>query len=174
MTNYRVATSKDATSIAHLHAISWQKNYRGSFGDHYLDHEVQADRLQVWTKRLTQLNANQHIIVVEENKQAIGFVCVYLNEDPNWGALLDNLHVLGEYSGRGIGKDLMKKAAEWVQEQDATSLMYLWVLAANKGALRFYKRLGGINQEKTLYKMMGAEDDYVYRIVWEDLSVLIE
>jgi hypothetical protein len=45
---YRPANASDATSVAHLHAVSWRRNYRGAYSDDFLDGDVLADRLSIW------------------------------------------------------------------------------------------------------------------------------
>ena len=34
---YRNATPDDASTIAEIHTLSWQQNYRGIWSDEYLD-----------------------------------------------------------------------------------------------------------------------------------------
>ena len=53
MVRYREATEHDAGAIAALHADSWRRHYRGAYLDSYLDGDVVADRLEVWSSRLT-------------------------------------------------------------------------------------------------------------------------
>ena len=48
----RPAAGADAGRIAALHADSWRRHYRGAYSDAFLDGEVDADRLAVWTQRL--------------------------------------------------------------------------------------------------------------------------
>lgn len=53
---------------ARLNADSWRRNYRGAYLDSFLDGDVLADRLAVWTDRLTQPRSNQYTIVAAESK----------------------------------------------------------------------------------------------------------
>ena len=83
--------------------------------------------------------------------------------------LLESLHVLREYQGRGVGTLLLRATAATIQGRGYTS-MRLGVIAGNAGAARFYQRLGGAfaGLEPTGW----AEGVWheVYR--WPDLSVL--
>ena len=173
MVQYRLANQYDQLKIAQLHAKNWQESYRNAFTEDYLINRVMADRMAVWQKRFEKPNPNQHIILVEENNELIGFSCTYLKEDPIYGALLDNLHVSKNYKGKGIGKELMKCSAQWVYENNPVSKYYLWVLEKNTAAIDFYERLGGQQTESISEKMPDGEMAHVFRYVWIDLKLLM-
>lgn len=162
---YRPATPADTDRIATLHARSWQDTYRGIMPDEFLDNEVEAERLAVWQERFAKPTPNRQIIVAEDEGKVVGFACVILDSDPVYGALLDNLHVVSSYKGRGIGRQLIRQAAEWVQQQAATSPFFLWVYEQNHPARAFYEKLGAINQEA-----VRGENGIVLRYVWPDVS----
>ena len=63
-------------------------------------------------------------------EETVGFACTFLNHDSQYGALVDNLHVLKKYQGLGLGRKLMSLSAEWVRMHDPTSDIYL--LCSNK------------------------------------------
>ncbi|GAB3546163.1 GNAT family N-acetyltransferase [Spirosoma fluminis] len=165
---YRTATAADTDRIAALHARSWQETYRGIMTDAFLDDAVEQERRQVWQGRFDEQAPNRQIIVAEADGQVIGFACVFLGEDGTYGALLDNLHVAGEFKRRGVGRNLIKRAAEWVHGQDAASPFYLWVYEKNGPARQFYDKLGAINQEA-----VEGEHGVVLRYVWPDISLLL-
>lgn len=48
----RMAGPDDAERVALLHADSWRRHYRGAYSDSFLDGDVVADRLSVWSVRL--------------------------------------------------------------------------------------------------------------------------
>src|SRR6266478_3896315 len=98
---YRTATPHDVDAIALLHADSWRRNYRGAYLDSFLDGDVFADRAAVWTDRLTQPGAKQHTVVAEHDGDVVGFAHTILDDDPTWGALLENLHVAHNLKRRG-------------------------------------------------------------------------
>lgn len=172
MIKYRTATQDDARRIAQLHALSWQQNYKGIFNDKYLQREVRNERMKVWEKRLASSQPNQHILLAFDEKVLCGFSCAYLKKDPTWGALLDNLHVFGDWKGKGIGAELMRQSAQWVFAQNPLSKYYLWVLEGNKGAIRFYKRMGGEIKETMLEELPGGGSSNIHRFVWEDVKTL--
>lgn len=170
MIQYTPGGAKDAEAIAALHAESWSLHYRGEFTDHYLDHEVQAERLTIWSERMREPSSTQHVVLALENDELCGFSCVYLDKDEQYGALLDNLHVRSSCMGKGVGRRLMQEAAKWVQSQDPDASMYLWVLASNQGASRFYERIGGDKVEETMMENPGGGSSKVWRYLWRDLD----
>lgn len=169
---YREATPQDADRIAHLHAESWRRAYRGSFTDAYLDGPIHEERRQVWRDRYPA--AEQHsdrstpnpamytllaLDPANEDGPLLGFACSFASgapsspaehEDPKWGTLLDNLHVAGTAEGRGIGRQLLAASALWSEREHPNDGFFLWVLDDNSRARRFYEHLGATNE--------GAED----------------
>lgn len=173
MITYREATAKDADSIAHLHSISWQQNYRGAFGDEFLNGPVLENRRDVWQNRLHQPVPNQYVIVAESDATIGGFSCAYSENDPVWGTLLDNLHVRKELKGLGIGSILLRSAAQWSYRKNPESGFYLWVLVQNMDAQKFYDYLEGNNQELASLKNPDGGFSACYRYVWTDVKKLL-
>ncbi len=66
-----------------------------------------------------------------------------LDEEPQWGACLDNLHVLPKWRGVGLGRQLFSRAVKWVLSVEPEWGIHLWVFEANLSARRFYDALGG-------------------------------
>jgi predicted N-acetyltransferase YhbS len=127
---FREVSRHDVEAIAALHAESWRRHYRGAYLDSFLDGDVLADRLAVWDARLTALSADYFTIVADQCNAVVGFVHMILDEDPDFGMLLDNLHVTHQLKRHGIGRRLLAKAArELVQRRPADKRFYFWVLA---------------------------------------------
>lgn len=173
MISYRTATPADTTTIADLHTRSWQLHYRGMMDDRYLDEDIVEERLAEWQKRMNSPNPDQHIVMAMDGDQCCGFACVYLRYDPEWGALLDNLHVLPGWQRRGIARELVRRTAAWVHENTPEAKYHLLVLAGNANAIRFYDRIGGKNVKKLFYDVPYDRKEPVYLYVWEDWEVLL-
>ena len=139
------ADPDDAGSIAGLHADSWRRHYRGAYSDSFLDGDVEADRLELWAERLNREaeTAGTATVMAEDGGELVGFVHVVFDEDPEWGSLVDNLHVTWGRKRGGVGTLLMAEAAAVVIEHGAGGL-YLWVLEQNEAAQGFYDARGGI------------------------------
>jgi len=166
------AWPKDAPDIAHLQTRSWQDSYRGSWTDHYLDHEAPQERLSTWTGRFETPNDKQLVLLARAGEQLCGFACTYLDHDPQWGAFMDNLHVLKEYQKRGIGRALMEATAKELIQREQKR-MYLWVLETNEKAILFYEKLGGVRKEKTLYNNPDGRQSPIWRYVWADVRTIL-
>jgi GNAT superfamily N-acetyltransferase len=139
---FRLAGPGDAQAVAHLHAQSWRRHYRGAYSDAFLDGDVVADRLAVWTDRLREPDPRRYTILAETGS-LVGFANAFFNDDPTWGALLDNLHVVDGNKRRGVGARLLALTAKAVVERSERTGLYLWVLEQNVDAQAFYEACGG-------------------------------
>ena len=139
------ATADDAEAIAALHAESWRSAYRGILPDSFLDGPVFDERRALWTERMRAPGADRRFVckAVGENGSLLGFACVLLDAEPEWGALLDNLHVRPDLKATGIGYALFTAARDWVRRVAPGTNMHLTVLEGNERARRFYERQGG-------------------------------
>jgi hypothetical protein len=88
--------------IAALHADSWRRHYRGAYSDAFLDGDVIADRIATWSERLRAPDPRRQTILAENTGGLIGFAHIAFDDDPNTGALLDNLHVANGHKRRGV------------------------------------------------------------------------
>lgn len=147
---YRKAVDADALQIAKLHADSWRANYRGMLNEDYLNGDIDSDRLDVWARRIGDAPANQLVMVGEQGGAVVGFICVYEGADPAWGALIDNLHVRPDSMARGVGARLLFLAGRWLSERNPQAGAFLWVMAANARARRFYEGLGATNSAQII------------------------
>jgi ribosomal protein S18 acetylase RimI-like enzyme len=139
---FRLAGPDDAEAVANLHADSWRRHYRGAYSDAFLDGDVFADRLAVWTDRLREPDPRRCTILAE-NGSLVGFANTVFDDDPTWGALLENLHVADGHKRQGIGAGLLALTAEAVIERPERTGLYLWVLEQNVDAQAFYQARGG-------------------------------
>jgi GNAT superfamily N-acetyltransferase len=169
----RPAQFPDYTSIAKLHAESWRQNYRGIYNDNFLDNEVEQNRSDTWHKRLKFPDPNQYVTVAVFNEGIVGFSCILLNDDPAFGSLLDNLHVLSDLQNTGIGRSLMKDCAKTILNKANNNKMYLWVYEVNKNARAVYERLGGTCYEIAVKQNEDGTHSSTCRYIWNDVSALI-
>lgn len=169
---FREAHTTDATLIATLHAESWRDAYRNILPATYLQGPIIEDRISVWQQRLACSHPERQLVLLAlQNDLLLGFACVLLDEEPQWGACLDNLHVLPHYKGQGVGRQLFAKAAQWVSTVEPEWPMHLWVFESNHGARRFYDSLAGTVIERQIKCIAGAEVPSLCYL-WNDLDVL--
>ena len=90
-----------------------------------------------------------------------------------WGAYIDNLHVAYDWHRRGVGRALMRSAAEWICGPQAHGGVYLWVMEANSPARRFYERLGAGNEGRVDLEDQGGGRAPNCRYVWADPRALV-
>lgn len=164
------ADEDDAHAIAALHAASWQSAYRGILPDAFLDREVIGNRQQVWHQRLHAPLPNQVVVKALCDGTLCGFSCTYLDADPQWGALLDNLHVSPAQTGHGVGAQLLAKTRARAHAQRHGSALHLWVFEANARARRFYERHGGRVTERAIVEVLPAVFVPELRYVFAPLS----
>ena len=172
----RSAVATDVTAIAALHADSWRRHYRGSYRDEFLDGDVGADRLAVWTERFASLDDTTITVVAEhaDTGALAGFAHTILDDDPTWGALLDNLHVAADHQRGGLGTKLLAETARRLLATDASASLYLWVLERNVDAQAFYLARGGRFEDRKTSEPPGGGTIVGIRCVWPDPSVLLE
>ena len=174
---FRSADLQDAEQVAMLHADSWRRHYRGAYADSFLDGDIAAERRAVWEERLAA-STGSATILAEEDDQLVGFVHVMLDRDPDWGSLVDNLHVHHSRHRSGIGTQLMAQAAQAVLERAQGNDMYLWVLVQNTAAQKFYLASGAANVETAHVPPPGGDPSRLngrpecYRMAWPDVTAL--
>ena len=171
---FRQATANDAEAITSLHKESWLDAYRGVLPNSYLDGQIADERSNLWKSRFLSLRPGRYFVVLAESpKELVGFACILLDEDPRWGACLDNLHVLPRWRSLGVGRQLFGRATRWVMSTEPGWAIHLWVFEANVGARRFYDALGGkvvAHHKKEILK--GVEIPSIL-YVWQDLQKLL-
>jgi GNAT superfamily N-acetyltransferase len=96
----------------------------------------------VWTERLHKHDPHR-LTIVAEDRALLGFANTFFEADPEWGALLENLHVSAAHHRRGVGSRLLALTAEAVVRRPQATGLYLWVLEQNAGARAFYEARGG-------------------------------
>jgi hypothetical protein len=123
----REATREDAEAVAKLHAESWRSAYRGAYRDEFLDGDVFVERAEVWRERLCEPSSSQFVLIAEDAGQLAGLACAYGGEDPQWGTLLDNLHVSCALQRQVLGARLVCRVGGWCRGQVPDCGLYLWV-----------------------------------------------
>jgi GNAT superfamily N-acetyltransferase len=169
----RAAGLADAVAIAQLHTHSWQIAYRGILRDDFLEGPLAENRRMLWHTRLSDCKRADQFVLVDAQGGAIrGFACAFLDADPEWGCLVDNLHVVPDLKGQGLGRQLMTAVAKRVWLSNPGSRLHLWVYEQNLAARRFYERLGGVINERNAELALDGTQVNAVRYGWSDLSGL--
>ena len=87
----------------------------------------------------------QYMYVAEENEQIVGFITAEVLKKKVWYNVqlgsINNIFVLEEYRGKGIGKALMKTMMNTLQDVGITNIQ-LEAYSKNSKAIKFYEKLG--------------------------------
>jgi len=135
----RPAVPNDAMAVARVHVRSWQVAYRILLPDDYLNRLRPEDRASTYDFE-TADPLKPRTIVAAEKEQILGFATTAPSRQPdlpNHGELCA-LYVDPEHWGRGIGAALVSAARSNLLELGFQSA-FLWVLAGNARAERFYR-----------------------------------
>jgi ribosomal protein S18 acetylase RimI-like enzyme len=170
---YREATADDVEAIARLHADSWRRSYRGAFRDAFLDGPVVGERRTVWAERLTGPASSRYTVVAEQDAKVVGFAHTIFDDDPIWGALVDNLHVVHDLKRHGVGRHLMAASALSVAGRVNNTGLYLWVLQQNTAAQAFYDAMGGRRVGEGVSEPPGGGTATTFRYAWPDPAALV-
>jgi len=97
-------------------------------------------------------------VIAEEGSQPIGFALFFHTFSTflaRPGLYLEDLFVLADHRGRGVGRALLAHLAHLAVERGCGRLEWA-VLGWNQEAIRFYERLGAKpNSEWTVYRLAG-------------------
>jgi GNAT superfamily N-acetyltransferase len=135
----------DADVIADILADGWQTAY-GAF----MPEDILAPRTDRATRRVEirqflgeEFDPRIEHLLVYEDVGIDGFVHIVLEDKANLGAAahINLLYVIPTKYGRGIGRQLMRAAAEWLAERvDGPIVLSAYELNAYR---HFYARMGG-------------------------------
>lgn len=166
------AGADDATAIAAIHIESWRKVYRGILPDSFLDHKVMDERRRYWDAALSNPRDGRFTLAAIRGGTVRGFISVARGGEAGYDAVIENLHVMPGQRGAGLGRKLIRRAVTRLIDEGASSVA-LTVYDANKAAIRFYKRLGGIADGGGIDPFAGADMPDT-RYGWRDLPALVE
>jgi GNAT superfamily N-acetyltransferase len=97
-------------------------------------------------------------LIAEDDREPVGFALFFHNFSTflaQPGIYLEDLFVLPEHRGGGIGRLLLEKLAQIAVERECGRLEWA-VLDWNEPAIRFYEKLGAKpNSDWTVYRLTG-------------------
>jgi GNAT superfamily N-acetyltransferase len=157
----------DAATVADLHTTSWRSAYRGMLRDEYLDGDIATERRHVWAQRLGAPVESEYGFIAESQAGPVGFVFLCGRADAAWGTLVDNLHVVPDLKGRGIGRLLLDLAADETRRRFPSDRVYLYVFDRNVAARRFYASIGGREVERGIVEVPGGGSQVHWRVAWD-------
>jgi GNAT superfamily N-acetyltransferase len=148
----RDATPADAHAIATVHVRSWQAAYRGLLPDAVLAGLSVPAREQSWFDILSAARPRTRTVFAVRGTTMLGFASIgptldSAESDPAVGELYA-LYLDPAVWGRGVGVRLHAVALHRLRSYgfDRASL---WVLEGNERALRFYRREGWADTDRS-------------------------
>ncbi len=140
---------KDVPTIAEL--------IRGLARYERLEHEVRATEEKL-TRSLFGERPYAETLIAEDDGRAVGFALFFHNYSTflaQPGIYLEDLFVVPESRGAGVGRALLERLARIAVDRGCGRLEWA-VLDWNQDAIGFYERLGAKpNSEWTVYRMSG-------------------
>ena len=177
----KVATVKDAETIASIHVPSKQKAYRGLVADDVLDAKTLEEYTGKWTKWMSDPDNPVTVALSYEEDKPAGFICWGPLRTPPPGtskirpaypAEIYALHIHPDFWRTGHGRKLMQYCAQALKEEKKQNAFCLWALKGNKNADAFYMKLGAQRLGKRL--MYIGETEYPELCYgWRDISILL-
>ena len=147
--NIRSAIQGDVPVIAQL--------IRGLARFEKLEHEVVMTE-DLLATALFGKRQYAEVLLAEDEGQAVGFALFFHNFSTflgRPGIYLEDLFVMPEHRGKGIGRLLLASLARLAVERHCGRLEWA-VLDWNREAIRFYERLGARpNSDWTIYRLTG-------------------
>ncbi len=164
----RQAKASDATEIAKVHVLSWQKSYEGLVDEDYLQQMRVGDRESNWLRRITE--ATDIVLVAEVDGQIVGFAHggEQREEGCPYDAELRAIYILKDFQGQGIGRKLFEELLKRSKEAGYQS-MNVWVLAKNTNAGKFYEAMGAERGGMKESLAIGKKDYPLAEYFWDEL-----
>lgn len=133
----RIATFKDALSIAEVHVQCWKETYADIVKQEILDELNVLDKEQLW-KEISR-SPDHKLFIYTENGIVKGFLDGYLNPENNVAVILA-FYLLREVQKQGIGRELFQKFYQCALKQ---GYAFIRLEVFNKNPSRFfYEKMG--------------------------------
>lgn len=172
----RPARHSDAAGVAFVHQAAFKDAYHGLLDRKYLSDLNQKGLTPVWTRHLHECedDLDQVIMVAASGPRIVGFVLAGRCREPQapWQAEVFMVYVLKEQRGGGVGRTLMKAAADHYLRRGLFSCG-VWVLRDNGPARDFYEALQGEPGGRKIDVVAGQPVPLV-SYAWKDVAVLAD
>jgi GNAT superfamily N-acetyltransferase len=159
----------DAKAAGAIHVLAWQVGYRDMMPDQFLDGLDAAARQRQWSEQLTAGPPEGAAwLVVEDDDGAVAGISAVGPARDDEGQLTGDgelymINIHPERWGRGLGRELLEAATEWLRSGDWSEAV-LWMADGNQRAGRLYESNGwvldGARKEAPIGGLMVAEVRY--------------
>jgi len=132
------AKNEDANILGYIHYYGWIETYTGIINDDYLKERNQEKSAEIFRK-----NNCEGLAIIFDGSTPMGIIGYGQNKVDkdliNCGEITA-LYVLKKYQHQGYGKMLMEYAINKLKEA-GDDKVYLWLVAKNTNAIKFYEHL---------------------------------
>lgn len=164
----RKADSSDALEIVNVKELSRAQTYplfnSSLTYKELLQTSEEKARLVKYFERIND-DVNYLCLVAEVEDKIVGFILLRKKDDIGY---LDQLFILNEYQGKGIGSKLMSEALPFLNDK---KFVQLNVLKENSNAIRLYEKFG-FKLTNDPIKDMSIEGHIIPRVLMRKLPSL--
>lgn len=152
-TSIRRAREADLGGLSKVFDASWREAYRGIIPGVALERVI-SNRDRAWWQ--SALRRGRPIAVVETGELVVGYAAYGRTRSRALGteAEIDELYLLPEYQGVGLGRRLFRAVRNDLADHGLTRLG-VWSLEDNVRAGAFYEGLGGVAGPRALDRVAG-------------------
>jgi ribosomal protein S18 acetylase RimI-like enzyme len=169
----RPAETSDIDDLIKINIAVWRSTYREMIHDDVLNSMTPNSLRNKWERTVADTeSADRRCYVAVLNGDLVGYVVCGKNRDENvpfdWE--LYAIYLLAEHQGKGIGKQLFKRAIEDMKGREVRSFI-LFVLEENHATRKFYELFKPDHQTQRIVELAGrpyAEIGYG----WSDILKL--
>lgn len=151
----RLNRIEDQEQMAHIKVDSWNKTYKNIIDPDYLATLNYEDQTKRYIESFNEYKNNVLVAIDKETNKVIGYACFSLNENEFVDISdceLVSLYLDPKYTGKGIGKSLFRETIKILRGYNKRH-MVLWCFKGNTNAIKFYKKLGGIEYTEKLARI---------------------
>lgn len=153
-------TAADFGTVARLGEVIWRAHYTKIIGSAQIGYML-ADRYTP-EKLGIYLNADDRwLMLLRIDGRAVGYCSYALTDDPG-EMKLEQLYLLPELQGKGLGRLMLRHVEEQARARGRSMLM-LQTNKRNAGAIAFYRKAGFTVREEAVFDIGNGfvMDDYV-------------
>jgi len=138
----RPAVEEDIPRMAQVHVETWRTAYHGILADSFLD-GLSCPKHEERHKRYLAKPGTVYFVAELPDDGIVGFISggPQRGQDVQYPGELYAINILQQYRRQGTGSALVRQWAASLRHAGLNSAS-VWVLAENKPAVAFYRRLG--------------------------------
>lgn len=136
---------EDAAEASRMHARTWKISYRGLLPDALLDGLAPSRWENGWRRGFGSMDPTRTVHVAEIGGRIVGFAGsgrARAGAPTGYAGEVYAIYVDPDHQGKGIGRILLKKAAEGLAERRLIPVI-IWTLFDNPRSRGFYESRGG-------------------------------